>query len=251
MKMTVILDNGVQSRLKSLLRNWERGFLLIGVLGIGLFGASFVYSNLYQSYALWSFDQILKGAPVSIKGFLAHLSRNVVGNKTATAVPMNQPLQEFSVTEEFPKQKDWSALRIRGYRQSLSANITPPVGRLEIPAIDLSVIVLEGTDEWTLNRAVGHIEGTALPGKQGNFGIAGHRDGFFRSLKDIRKNDLVVLTTSQGIYHYRVVETKIVNPANNQVLEGSSQPTLTLVTCYPFYYVGDAPKRFIVKAQLL
>jgi sortase A len=112
-------------------------------------------------------------------------------------------------------------------------------------------MVLNGTDEWVLNQAVGRIEGTALPGQSGNLGIAGHRDRHFRVLRKIREGDEITLTTSQGTYRYSVANTEIVNPADTTVLKPSSQSCLTLVTCYPFYYVGNAPKRFIVKAQLL
>ena len=123
------------------------------------------------------------------------------------------------------------------------------IGRLEIPAIDLSVMVLRGTNEWTLNRAAGHIEGTALPWQQGNFAIAGHRDGMFRPLKGISRNDLIRLTTFKGTYQYRVDKIQIVEPTDIRVLAPSPKPEITLVTCYPFYFIGDAPKRFVVTAR--
>jgi len=115
----------------------------------------------------------------------------------------------------------------------------------------MSVMVLEGTDRWTLNRAVGHIENTDLPGKTGNVGISGHRDGFFRNLGRIGKGDEISLVTTHRTYTYQVESTRVVKPTDIQVLAPSAQPILTLVTCYPFYYVGDAPERFIVKAQLV
>ena len=123
------------------------------------------------------------------------------------------------------------------------------IGRLEIPAIALSVMVLRGTDEWTLNRAAGHVEGTALPWEQGNSAIAGHRDGVFRPLKGICRNDLVRLTTFKGTYRYRVDRIQIVEPTDTRVLATSAMPEITLVTCYPFYFIGDAPKRFVVTAH--
>jgi sortase A len=122
------------------------------------------------------------------------------------------------------------------------------IGKIEIARLGVSVIVVEGSDEATLRRAAGHIEGTALPGQIGNLGIAAHRDTFFRPLRNIRANDVISLTTRTGRYQYRVVSTKIVNPSDVTVLNSDGTEILTLVTCYPFYFVGAAPKRFIVRA---
>jgi sortase A len=122
------------------------------------------------------------------------------------------------------------------------------VGRIDIPRLGLSVIVIEGTRTTTLRRAVGHIAGTALPGQPGNVGISGHRDTYFRPLRNIQQNDIITLTTVLGEYRYRVVSTKVVSPDKIAVLEPSGNETLTLVTCYPFYFVGPAPNRFIVRA---
>jgi sortase A len=99
-----------------------------------------------------------------------------------------------------------------------------------------------------LRRAVGHIAGTALPGQTGNIGIAAHRDTFFRPLRNIRRDDVITLTTLGGEYHYRVVSTKIVDPNDVAVLNSDGKEILTLVTCYPFYFIGSAPNRFIVRA---
>jgi sortase A len=123
------------------------------------------------------------------------------------------------------------------------------VGRIEIPRLGVSAIVLEGDDTRTLRRGVGHIPDTAPPGSNGNVGLAAHRDTFFRALKDIRKNDIIRLRTLDGSYQYRVEWTEIVDPEDTQVLADTGLPELTLVTCYPFYYVGSAPNRFIVHAQ--
>jgi sortase A len=110
-------------------------------------------------------------------------------------------------------------------------------------------MVLEGDSAHTLTRGVGHIPGTALPGESGNVGLAGHRDTFFRALRNIRDGDEVVVTTLQGCYRYRVVSSEIVSPNETRVLYASAIPSVTLVTCYPFYFVGSAPKRFIVHAN--
>jgi sortase A len=122
------------------------------------------------------------------------------------------------------------------------------VGRIEIPRIGVSSIVLEGVGARTLRRGVGHIPGTDFPFQKGNVGLAGHRDSFFRALKDIGKNDRITLTTPEGTFDYQVEWTRIVLPENTEVLDDEGRPALTLVTCYPFYYVGSAPKRFIVRA---
>jgi len=123
------------------------------------------------------------------------------------------------------------------------------IGRIEVPRLGLSAIVIEGTSPTTLRRAAGHISGTAFPGKPGNVGIAGHRDTFFRPLRNIRQNDIVTLTTAAGEYRYRVVSTKVVSPDDVSVLSPGGGEVLTLVTCYPFYFVGSAPDRFIVRAE--
>jgi sortase A len=132
---------------------------------------------------------------------------------------------------------------------SPGANWTPGLlGRMEIPRLGVSVIVAEGTDERTLQRAGGHIAGTSFPGQHGNVGIAGHRDTLFRPLRNIRQNDVITLTTLAGEYRYRVTSTEVVSPSDVTVLESDGHEVLTLVTCYPFYFVGPAPDRFIVRA---
>ncbi len=122
------------------------------------------------------------------------------------------------------------------------------IGRVDVPRLGVSVVVVEGTGSAVLRRGAGHIPGTALPGEQGNVGISAHRDSFFRPLRNIREDDEVTVTTLRGEYRYRVVSMKIVDPDDVAVLKPGSGETLTLVTCYPFYFVGAAPKRFIVRA---
>ena len=123
------------------------------------------------------------------------------------------------------------------------------VARLAIPRLGLTSIVVEGTGEKELSLAPGHIPGTSLPGEAGNVAIAGHRDTFFRPLRFLRKDDTINVTTDRGQDQYRVVSTYIVSPADIQVLYPTGRDTLTLVTCYPFDYVGTAPSRFIVRAE--
>ena len=124
------------------------------------------------------------------------------------------------------------------------------VGRIEIPRLRVSAVIKAGSDARTLQLAVGHIPGTALPGEAGNVGLAGHRDTFFRRLRDIRSDDEIRVTTASGVFSYRVARTDVVEPHDVWVLDPTSHPALTLVTCYPFSYVGSAPQRFIVRAQL-
>jgi len=123
------------------------------------------------------------------------------------------------------------------------------VGRMEIPRLRLAAIVAEGIGRTTLRRGVGHIPGTALPGETGNVGLAGHRDTFFRALKDLRTGDEIQLSTPGGSFKYVVESLMIVEPNDVGVLAPSSENVLTLVTCYPFFYIGAAPKRWIVRAR--
>lgn len=146
-------------------------------------------------------------------------------------------------------QSLWSAGRIAKYRQSLTQSFAAPLAVLRIPKIGLEVPVLPGIDELTLNRAVGAIPGTALPGESGNVGIAGHRDGYFRGLKDLATGDRLELETLAGREQYQVTEIRIVDPGAVEVLAPTPRPTVTLVTCYPFYFVGNAPQRYIVRAE--
>jgi len=126
-----------------------------------------------------------------------------------------------------------------------------PLGRIEIGQIGLAAMILEGTGEGTLQRAVGHVLGTPLPGQGGNIALAGHRDTFFRGLRNIRQDDEITLTTLSGSHRYRVDSIKVVEPEQTEVLDAAGDDTLTLVTCYPFNFVGSAPQRFIVRARKL
>jgi sortase A len=123
------------------------------------------------------------------------------------------------------------------------------LGRMDIPRLGVSVAVLQGTNSRMLRLGAGHIEGTPLPGDPGNSGIAGHRDTFFRELKDVRRNDEIQLQTATGLIRYQVDWVKVVAPDDTSVLTPSTEATLTLVTCYPFYFVGPAPDRFVVRAH--
>jgi sortase A len=150
----------------------------------------------------------------------------------------------------FIDQRLWDPGRIRAYARALTRPAPPPMAVLRIPRLRLEVPVLEGTDEWTLDRGVGHIPGTARPEQDGNVGIAGHRDGFFRVLKDVAVGEVMELALVHDVRRYRVDRLAIVDPHDVAVLAPAEEARLTLVTCYPFYFVGSAPQRYIVRARL-
>ena len=125
------------------------------------------------------------------------------------------------------------------------------LGRIEIPRLRIAAIVAEGTDEQTLERAVGHVASTAPPGSRGNCGLAGHRDTFFRSLGQVRADDVVRFVTPERTFTYKVEWSRVVEPRHVELLDSTAAPSLTLVTCYPFAFVGRAPQRFVVRARQL
>jgi len=131
----------------------------------------------------------------------------------------------------------------------LAASPDASLGKLEIPSLGLSVIVLEGDDPHTLRLGAGHIPGTAWVGSSGNVAIAAHRDTFFRKLRGIHDNDAIQLTTLDASYSYIVESARVLAPSRTEILDNGTEPTLTLITCYPFYYVGPAPYRFVVRAR--
>ena len=142
----------------------------------------------------------------------------------------------------------WSAIRVKAYKAALKQATPPTLAILRIPRLELEVPVYDGTADAVLDLAAGRIEQTALPGTPGNVGIAAHRDGFFRVLKDIKDGDALVLDTPAGTEQYRVAWTKITTPDDVSVIDPTPGRAVTLVGCYPFYHVGPAPQRFIVRA---
>jgi sortase A len=189
------------------------------------------------------------------------------GTAVCSAVSSRRALREFDQTHRFvgldyrktqassPTDQDidfslWSNGRIAAYRDDLATKRGWPLAVLRFERLKLRVPVFEGTDDWTLNRGAGWIPGTARPGEVGNIGIAGHRDSFFRVLKDIRSGDAMELIWAARTATYTVSQVEIVNPSDVSVLQSRREPSLTLVTCYPFYFVGAAPRRFIVHAAL-
>jgi sortase A len=223
--------------MKTALRYCELAFITLGVALLAVYAFFRMHGWFFQAYDSWSFDQVMK---------------DHTHEEDASRLPASQPSTPNVETEpETANYRDWAPARVLAHEKSLKRELRGIVGRLLIPAVNLNVMVLEGTDPWTLNRAVGHIEGTALPGRTGNVGISAHRDGYFRNLRNIARGDEISILTPERTYTYAVESTHIVNPADIEVLAPSDQPVLTLVTCFPFYFVGDAPQRFIVKAQLV
>jgi sortase A len=204
----------------------ERLLLTVGVLLLAIFFAEQIESAVLSRVELRHFRKAIADQS------LQRASGTSAGNRSGS---------DFSL---------WSEQRIAAYEDSLTQHLALPLALLRISKVQLEVPVLDGTGEWVLNRGVGHIDGTVLPGKDGNIGIAGHRDGFFRALKDVGLGDAIELETKDRTDTYRVTKIVIVNPDDVSVLRSGSVPKLTLVTCYPFYFFGSAPQRYIVQASL-
>jgi sortase A len=206
------------------LRKLERLLLIFGVLLLVFYGASRIDQTVLSSAELQRFKA---QQPAS-------------ANQTQS-VPLPSATPDFTL---------WAEQRIKSYQESLAAQFPPAIAILRIPKIHVEVPVLEGTDDLSLNRGVGHVASTAYPGENGNMAIAGHRDGFFRGLKDIALGDTVEMVTPERTETYVIDRIVIVEPSDVSVLEPRAHPSLTLITCYPFYFVGSAPKRYIVQASV-
>ena len=220
-------------------------FLLVALVCLGDVVLNYARAGVFQSYQSWRFDRMIEHQPPSQRSVLMRwidraLSA-VSGQRSVTL--QTATLQKAKLHDILP---DLAARRSVPSVPSLPMGTL--VGRMEIPKIGISVMVLEGDGEGVLQKAVGHVPATAFPGGAGNVVVAGHRDTFFRALRDIQKDDEITFTTTEGTYHYQVESIDKVGPQDVQVLQKSSRPTLTLITCYPFYYIGPAPKRFIVQA---
>jgi sortase A len=204
---------------------WSRRlFFVIGIVALSYVAFALLDARLYQAGQSRRFQQELDGLKQSIMSDEHMHASSIVSAKA----------KENLIPDE---------------RLDIAGSGRTPWGRIEISTIGLDAMILEGTNARTLRRAVGHIPGTPLPGQQGNVAITGHRDTFFRPLRNIRKDDEIRLTTLSGSYRYWVDSIKVVEAKDMGVLDNSEDEILTLVTCYPFYYVGPAPKRFIVRAH--
>jgi sortase A len=158
-------------------------------------------------------------------------------------------IEKFQAAPLQPDQSLWAPGRVRDWQASLALVTETPVAILRIPDLGLEVPVYESASELHLNRGAGLIAGMGLPDKGGNLGIAGHRDGYFRVLKDAAPGQKIVLETRLGTHTYRVDTTAVVDPADLAPLADTVDPTITLVTCYPFWFLGHAPQRFIVRGS--
>lgn len=219
------------SKTKSPAPRWiERALFLIGILCLGTWAYAFVDTWIYDKWQEQRLEEAIRQRSAQTQ-----------------AAQSPAPAAETDALGSFKEREgdDFSDFKLE--RENLGEGDL--IGRIQIPRVGVSAIVLHGVGKKTLRRGVGHIPGTALPEHGGNVALAGHRDSFFRGLKDIRENDTIELTTPDGTFEYRVEWTKIVRPRETDVLEEEDTPSLTLVTCYPFYYVGSAPKRFIVRAH--
>jgi sortase A len=152
-----------------------------------------------------------------------------------------------AVVDQFVDMSSWSPSRIAAYRNRIEPH-QKPEAILRIPSIKLVVPVFAGTGTAILDQAAGRIEGTSPLGASGNTGIAAHRDGFFRALRDVKVGDALLVDLPNATFTYRIIGTRVVDPEENSVLRPTAEATITLVTCYPFYFVGPAPRRFIVRA---
>ena len=193
-------------------------FLVLAIVCLGLYGYAYLGRVVYQTYESREFDR--------------------TSDRSAAVVASNDEITPIGRVG-------------RSSRKSASSPepSTALIGRLSVPRLHLSAMVREGIDGNTLQLAIGHIPETALPGKPGNVGVAGHRDTFFRGLKDLRAKDEIQFSTLSGDFKYEVESLMIVEPDNVGVLASSSENVLTMVTCYPFSYIGTAPKRFVVRAR--
>jgi len=222
----------VKDRPETSHRSWLRVVqilcIVLGVILLGWYLVARGHSYFASRAAIERFEE-MRSAPIKVN---RHRS-------SAAASPSSKPVDTTL----------WANGRTEEFQQSLLAEMEAPLALLRIPRLGIEVPVFAGTSDLVLNRGVGQIEGTALPGEVGNIGIAGHRDGFFRPLKDIAMGDELVLETPSESITFAVEELHVVDPSEVWVLAPTDSPAITLVTCYPFYFIGSAPQRFIVRAN--
>ena len=209
--------NTPSARRQTRLRWTQRLLFITGILLLGYVGFTLLEARLYQASAKRSLENQIR-------------------------------LQNDQVQKE-QVEKEQGENHTKPVTSRAVTKTGDVLGRMDIPRLGMSVAVLQGTSSRVLRLGIGHIAGTPLPGEDGNIGIAGHRDTFFRGLKDIRKNDEIQIQTARGLSRYEVDWAKVVANDDQGVLAPSTNSALTLVTCYPFYFVGPAPKRFVVRAH--
>jgi sortase A len=208
-------------------RRAERVLIGLGLALLAVWGGAWIFTTISSRTAVKRFEMDQKqGAAI---------------NSTPAVSPAVGSRVNFTL---------WDPKRVQEYLSSANLAASKPLAVLRIPKIDLEVPVYNDTDDLTLNRGVGRIIGTAQMGGRGNLGIAGHRDGFFRGLKDLAVGDQIYIDRTGQTDTYAVANIEIVSPTDVSVLKATQLPSITLVTCYPFYYVGSAPQRYIVHANI-
>ena len=213
--------------MKAVVRFLARALQIGGALALVYAAIVFARAQGFQTYEQWLFNRSLMNDQLA-NDQLA----DVPSSERATLNSLNSGASDLP-TPKIPAPKIGSV-----------------IGRIEIPSLNLSTMILEGDGERQLRLGAGHLPGTVLPGERGNVVIAAHRDTFFRPLRKISRNDEITLTTLSGSFRYVVESVEITNPQNTAILQASAKPELSLVTCYPFYLVGSAPDRFIVHARM-
>jgi sortase A len=224
-------------RTKSILKVCQYLCLLLAVVCLGYVAFNYAGADMFQTYQSWRFDQIIGHQPASRMSSLMKW----VDQRLSSF--MKPPIAKVNPVKPSPAPESHAPVPAI---EPLSTGSL--IGRMEIPRIGVSVMVLEGDSKDILRNGAGHVPTTGFPGGPGNVVVAGHRDTFFRALRDIRKDDEITFTTTQGTFHYQVETTEKVGPEDIRVLEASDHPLLTLITCYPFNYIGPAPRRFVVQA---
>lgn len=218
---------------RALLRAGELGSYLAGAVLTGFFLVQLAQGEVERQDGIAAFEASAAGTQLA-------LARQA--SKTDLA-PALEAVDE-------PDTSLWAPGRIADYQASLAADLPPVLGVLEVPSVSLEVPVYQTNSEMVMDRAAGVIDGMAYPHEEGNIGISGHRDGYFRVLKDVAVGDPIVLQTLEGEKQFRIDDIQIVEIDDTHLLQDTRDQTLTLVTCYPFYFVGHAPQRFIVTASL-
>ena len=201
---------------------FERLLLILGVLMLALYEGAGIHQGVLSHVELRRFE-----------------AQQPVGARQRVVLTAATP--DFSL---------WAEQRVKDYQQSLASHFAPAIGILRIPKIQVEVPVLQGTDDLSLNRGVGHVAGTPLPGENGNVAIAGHRDGFFRGLKDVGLGDKIEMVSPLRTETFIIDRITIVERTDISVLQPREHSSLTLITCYPFYFIGGAPRRYIVQASV-
>lgn len=214
---------------RKVLRWGEIALLIAGFACMAIFVGHRGYEWVYQSYEDYRFRQEVAGVKPSATGFV----REKLGLDKRRPAP--EPPPQADIRDPEPPR-----------RQPLKRGEL--VGRVSIPRLGVSAIVHEGVDNRTLARAVGHVPSTARPGERGNMALAAHRDTHFRPVRNLKPGDVIQMETVDGTYEYKVAKMWVVSPKDVSVLKPTRENVLTLITCYPFNYVGHAPKRYIVRA---